>query len=67
MPRQSEGRVILVLGYLGYQGNFGKLGPSALIFQNLSNFLILSYRVLNFLSRMGSINFGSSGSRDITK
>ena len=56
MPRQSEGRVILVLGHLAYQGNLGKLGPSALIFQKLLNFVILTYRVLNFLSRMGSIN-----------
>ena len=61
MPRQSEGRVILLLGYLGYYGNFGKLGPSALIFQNLSNFVIFTYGVLNFLSRMGSINsFGQA-------
>ena len=34
-------------------------GPSALIFLILSNFIILNYGVLNFLSRMGSIN--SSG------
>ena len=56
MPRQSEGRVILVLEYLGYYGNFGKLDPSALISQKFSNFVILTYEVLNFLSRMGSIN-----------
>ena len=61
MPKQSEGRVILVLEYLRYLGNFGKLGPSALIFQKLSNFIILTYGVLNFLSRMGSINsFGQA-------
>ena len=56
MPRQFEGRVILVLGNLAYKGNLGKLGPSALIFQKLLNFIILAYRVLNILSRMGSIN-----------
>ena len=47
---------MLVLGYLRYQGNFGKLGPSALIFLKLSNFISLTYGVLNFLSIMGSIN-----------
>ena len=31
-------------------------GPSALNFQKLPNFVILAYGVLNFLSRMGSIN-----------
>ena len=61
MQRQSEGRVILVLGYLWYLGNIGKLGLSVLIFLKLSNFIILTYGVLNFLSRMGSINsFGQA-------
>ena len=61
MPRQSEGLVIPVLEYLRYWGNFGKLGPSALISQKLSNFVILTYEILNFLSRMGSINsFGQA-------
>ena len=56
MPKQSEGRVILALGYLAYWVNLKKLGPSVLISQKLSNFVILTYGVLNFLSRMGSIN-----------
>ena len=61
MPRQSEGLVVRVLGYLVYKGNFGKLGPSALIFQKLSDFVFLTYGVLNFLSRMGFINsFGQA-------
>ena len=39
----------------------GKLGPSALIFLKLSNFIIFTYRALNFLPRMGSINsFGQT-------
>ena len=39
----------------------GKLGPSALIFLKLSNFIILRYGVLSFQSRMGSINsFGQA-------
>ena len=39
-----------------YHGNLGKLGPNTLIFLKLSNFIIVSYGALNFLSRMGSIN-----------
>ena len=53
--------IILALGYLGFQGNLGKLGPSALIFLKFSNFIILTYGILNFLSKMGSINsFGEA-------
>ena len=36
--------------------NLGKLEASASIFLKLSNFIILTYGNLNFLSRMGSIN-----------
>ena len=49
----------------GVLGNLGKLGPSALIFLKLSNFIILRYGVLNFLSRMGSINSFSQAVQEI--
>ena len=38
----------LVLGDLDYYGNLGKLDPSALIFLKFSDFIILTYRALNF-------------------
>ena len=45
----------------GVLGEFGELSPSALIFLKLSNIIILTYGVLNFLSRMGSISsFGQA-------
>ena len=55
------GQITPVSQVLGYWGNLGKLGPSALIFQKLSNFIILTNGALKFLSRMGSINsFGQA-------
>ena len=56
LSRWSEGWVIPVSGYLGFYGNFRKLGRSALIFLELYNLIILTYRALNLLSRMGPIS-----------
>ena len=49
----------------GVLGELWKLSPSALIFQNLSNFVIFTYGVLNFLSRMGSINSSGQAVQEI--
>ena len=53
MPRPSEGRVIHVLWVLWYKVNLGKLDTSALVFLDMSIFIILALGALNFLSRQG--------------
>ena len=66
MRSYSSAKPIWELSYtcfrgFGALGELWEIGPSALIFLKLSNFIILTYGVLNFLSRMGSINsFGQA-------
>ena len=54
MPR--EGFSYTCFKVFGVLGQFKETGPQSLNFLKLSNFIILNYGALNFLSRMASIN-----------
>ena len=61
MPRQPEGRVILFRVF-EVLGELWETGPQC---PNFSKFVKFSYRVLNFLSRMGSFNYFGQAVQEI--
>ena len=49
--------IIAVLGYLRHYNNLEKLPLSVLISKDLSILIILTFRVFNYYSIMGSMNY----------
>ena len=54
---EYDDRIIPVLGYLRHYNNMEKLPLSVLISKDLSILIILTFRVFNYYSIIGSMNY----------